>query len=88
MKIKDGFMLRDVAGFSLVVPINAEASFQGMMRLNGTGKFLWQQLEKEADEVALVSALCESYDIDEAAAKEDVAAFLLRLDSLGVLEKQ
>lgn len=48
MKIKDGFMLSEVAGSYVVVPVGAvQADFTGMITLNPVGAFLWGKLEKE-----------------------------------------
>ena len=45
MKIKDGFMLREVASQTMVVAIGeASKTFNGIIRLNPTGKFLWEKL--------------------------------------------
>mgnify|MGYP000829823905 CR=1 FL=1 len=42
MKIKKGFVLRDVAGRSVVVATGAAAKkFRGMIMLNDTGKEIW-----------------------------------------------
>ncbi len=42
MKIKKGFVLRDVAGRSVVVATGAAAKrFRGMVMLNETGKEIW-----------------------------------------------
>ena len=47
IKIKDNFMLREVAGSYAVVPVgNASTSFKGMISLNETGAFLWRHLAK------------------------------------------
>ena len=77
MKIKNGLKLREVGGVNIVVAVGEMASkFKGVVRLNATGTFLWKILESGADESALISALLEKYDVDEATAKADVAAFL------------
>lgn len=45
MKIKEGFILRNVAGSYVVVPIGeATLDFNGMMSLNETGAFLFGKL--------------------------------------------
>ena len=45
MKIKEGYILRNVAGSFVVVPIGEAASeFNGMMNLNDTGAFLFEKL--------------------------------------------
>ena len=42
IKIKEGFLLRKVAGDHVVVPVGeAGKVFHGMIRLNDTGAFLW-----------------------------------------------
>ena len=47
MKIKKGFILLEVAGSNVVVCVDGELSFNGMITLNETGAFIWKQLEKE-----------------------------------------
>ena len=51
MKIKDGYILRDVAGSHIVVPLGAaELDLGGMMTLNEVGAFVWRALEQETTE--------------------------------------
>ena len=51
MKMKDGFVLRTVAGETVVLPTGGVTNFDMMITLNDTGKVLWQQLERAADEL-------------------------------------
>ncbi len=86
MKIKDGFILREVAGSYLVVAVGAAVKqFNGMINLNETGAFLWRLLEKGATEEEAVSALLKEYDVDEETAKADVKAFTNKLTEAGLL---
>ena len=85
MKLKDGFLLRQVAGEHVVLPIGQELAQNMMITLNGTGAFLWERLQSETDEDALVNALLGEYDVDEARARECVAAFVKKLESNGFL---
>lgn len=55
--------------------------------MNETGRFLWDKLEKDTDENALVSALLEEYEVDGATAEKDVKAFLEVLRKNNILEK-
>lgn len=87
MKIKDGYILSEVAGNCLVVPLCANTTFSGMLRLNETGKLLWEALQKDVTEEELVAALLAEYEIDEATARADVSRFLDSLHSCGALEK-
>ncbi len=82
MKIKEGYLLREVAGNSVVIPLGKSSlDFNGMITLSETGAFLWKKLEQGADEAMLVSAMLEEYDIDEATAKSDINSFLEKLRS-------
>ena len=85
MKLKDGFLLRTVAGQTVVLPTGDELDLNMMITLNDTGKFLWQLLEKETTEEALVQAITAEYDVDEARAAKSVGAFVARLKELDFL---
>jgi hypothetical protein len=85
MKLKDGFLLRQVAGQTVVLPTGAELDLNMMITLNDTGAFLWQRLAEDTDEAALVSALLEEYDVDEETAKNAVCAFVKKLNDNGFL---
>lgn len=86
MKIKEGFLLRKVAGETVVLPVGGELDLNMMITLNDTGAFLWEQLESETDENELAAALLAEYDVDEATAKKSVAAFVKKLNENGFLE--
>ena len=87
MKIKEGFMLRNVAGSAVVVPLGqAAADFNGMINLNGVGAFLWEHLQQDTTEEALQAALLENYDVTPEKAAEGVASFVEGLKKAGFLE--
>ena len=86
MKIYEGFLLREVAGNYIVMPVgDAAQRLNGMIKLNETSAFLFRVLEKGADEEALVAALLSEYDVEEATARRDVRAFLDTLRAAKVL---
>ena len=87
MKMKDGFLLRQVAGQTVVLPIGGDMDLNLMITLNDTGAFLWEKLQEETDEAALVAALLAEYDVDEATAKQAVADFVEKLNVHGFLEE-
>lgn len=78
MKIKEGFILRDVAGDMIAMP-GGDIDLNGMITLNETGAFLWKLLETETTVEALTAALMEKYSIDEATAKSAVEGFVAKL---------
>lgn len=88
MKIKNGFVRREVAGNNVVVAVGeAGESFNGMMKLNETGCFLWEKLEVGADRDELVKSLLEAYEVDEAKASSGVDKFISELEKIGCLDK-
>lgn len=86
MKVKEGFLLREVAGKSIVVPVGSELNFSGMISLNETGSFLWNCLTDTTTEEELLTKLMNEYDIDSEAAKADIDEFLEKLKKLDILE--
>ena len=85
MKLKDGFLMRQVAGQTVVFPCGDELDLNLMITLNETGAFLWERLTEETTEDALVAALLSEYDCDEVTAKQAVAGFVKKLDDHGFL---
>lgn len=77
MKLKDGFMLREIAGTWVVVPIGQRVvEFNGLMTLSESGALLWRKLEIGAEMEELVETVLGNYDIDEATAIADIKLFL------------
>ena len=85
MKLKDGFLLRQVAGEHVVLPVGPELEQNIMITLNGTGAFLWERLQAETDEDALVAALLGAYDVQEQLARQCVKDFIKKLEDHGFL---
>lgn len=80
MKIKDGYILRQVAGNSIVIAVGDEAvNFNGLITVNGAGTFLWNLLAEGATEEELLAAMRKEYDVDEETAKTDIAEFVDKL---------
>lgn len=87
MRIKEGYMLREAAGETVVVPFGEEAlNFQGIISLNETGALLWRQLEQGCEKKALVQALLDEYEVDAETAEKDVAEFLKLTGDAGVID--
>ena len=86
MKIKDGYVLRQVAGNSIVIAVGDEAlNFNRIITINGAGTFLWEKLINGADKDTLLRAMLSEYDIDEATASADIDEFLLKLKNADLL---
>ena len=86
MKIKNGYIMREVAGENVVIAVGEAArDFKGMIRLNPTGAFLWKLLESDTDETAMLAAMLDKYDIDEDTAKRDITAFISSVKGAGLI---
>lgn len=87
MKIKDGFLLREVAGSFIVVPVGSAAvDFGGMMTLNPVGAFVWRAMETQTDENTIVEKILAEYEIDRETAARDVHIYVEKLRGAGLLE--
>ena len=88
MKIKKGFVLRDVAGRSVVGATGAAAKrFRGMVMLNETGKEIWTRLQKGMDQDEIIRSMIEDYDVSEEKATADVQNLIGQMWENGFLEK-
>lgn len=86
MKIKDGFVLRNICDEFIVVAVGRQTlDFKGLIKLNESGAFLWEQLKTDRTEEELLAALLAEYAVDEATAKADIAAFLTSLKEADLL---
>ncbi len=87
MKIKSDFIIKEISGSTVVIPVGDRiVDFNGMLKLNATGAFLFNILKDDTTEEVLVSKLLEEYDVPEAKAKEDVTAFINKLKEADIIE--
>ena len=87
MKVKDGFVIREIGGKSVAVPTGATSrEFHGMITLNGVGRFLFEAMQEETDVQTLVEKLTAEYDVDADTARSAVVAFADKLRSEGILQ--
>lgn len=86
MKIKEGYLLRNIAGNQVVVPVG-KVDFDGMIKLNETGALLWSKLLRETTPDHLIEELLKEYDVEASVAEKDVEAFLSKLRGAGLLDE-
>lgn len=86
MRIKNGFVLREVAGQIMVIATGeASKDFHGMIKLNGTGKEIWLGLQEGLSETDIAKRLQEKYDVVYEKAAQDTRAFLQQMEEMGFL---
>lgn len=87
MKIKQGFVMRDVAGQAVAIATGeASKSFHGMVKLNDTGAVIWNGIEKGLDEADIAEQLAAGYDVEADQALKDVESFIARMRDAGLVE--
>ena len=87
MKIKQGFVVRSIAGESVVVALGeASKNFNGIIKLNETGRFLWDILSVGATVEELQAQMLEAYDVTPDIAKKDIESFVGSLRGAGIIE--
>ncbi len=87
MKIKNGFLLREVAGNPIVVPVGEDTvDFNGIITINETGKFLWELLSEGIEKEVLLEKFMKEYAVSEEEAKEDIRAFIQTLLDNDIME--
>lgn len=88
MRLSNKFVLRQVAGNWVVLPLSdATVNFNGMLSLNETGVMLWKLLEQGSTREALAQALTDEYDVTYDQALADVDEYLGKLERAGCLEE-
>lgn len=87
MKIKEGFLLKNVAGNNVVVPVGqATLDFNGMMSLNETGAFIFGKMIEGISREELIKAVMGEYGIDEQLATKDVDNFIKKVEGEDLFE--
>ncbi len=88
MKIRKGFLMRQVAGRNVVIATgDAARNFNGIIKLNESATLLWNLLESGAEESELVDTITETYDVDPVTAQNDVSMFVTKLKGAGIIDE-
>ena len=89
LKIKPGYMLREIAGHFAVFPLGSRTvEFTGVITLNESGAFLWESMTNEISEDELTNKFMLEYGVDTETARQDIKDFtkVLKDNDLLVLE--
>ena len=87
MKIKKGFVIREVMGQHVAVAVGEAArDFRGMVKLNSTAVDIWKLIDSGLDENGIVSAMLEEYDVDRETLCADVRKIISELCDGGFVE--
>jgi hypothetical protein len=88
MKTKDGFVLQNVGGEYILVPIGQRVlDLNGIITLNPTGQYLWELLAENRSEDELAVGVVEHFDVDPERARADIKTFLDEISRMGLIEE-
>ena len=89
MRINKEYVLREIAGDYIIIPVGATAlEFNGLITVNEVGVTLWNMLQEEVTMEDLVQGVLAEYDVQEEVAREDIQEFLDELVKDGILTKE
>ena len=89
MKIKKGFVLRDVCGEQVIMGEGLDAiNFGKLLVLNETAAWLWKQAQQMGsfNVELLAEELCGEYDVPVDEARKDVSETLQKWQEAGLIE--
>lgn len=89
MKIKKGFVLREVCGENVIIGEGLGAiNFGKMLALNESAAWLWKQAVEMGDFTleALAEKLCQEYEVSAEEALQDVAEMIGEWQKVNVVE--
>ena len=86
MKLQGEFVIREVAGETVAIPVGQTAlALNGMILLNPVSRVLWEQLQQETDLQTLVKAITDQFDATPEEARADIEDFLENLKKAKLL---
>ena len=86
LKLDKEYVLRQIGDDYVIVPVGKAAlDFNGMITVNETGAFLWEQLVKGTSKEGLLETLMETYEVTQEEAERDIDEFLEVLHANNIL---
>ncbi len=89
MRIKNGFVLRQVCGENVIMGEGLGAiNFGKLLALNETAAWVWKQAREMGDFTieTLADKLCEEYEVQTNEARQDVADLIDEWKKVDVIE--
>ena len=83
----DRFVSRSVGGETFVVPVRAGvADLEAIFTMNAVGTAIWSRIDGKTSVDALARSLAAEFEVTEAEAAADVAAFVELLAAKGLVD--
>lgn len=85
MKLKYQFVINEVADKMVAVAVDSD-EFNGMVKLNKTGAFIFEILKNDVTEDEIVAEMIKKYDATEEQLKETVHNFIESMKEKNIIE--
>lgn len=88
MKIKKGFIVREVAGTYIALATGElSKEYNGSLTLNSSAKFLFDNLQNDTTKSELINKMMNHFDnLDENTAKNAVDKFISKLEGENLID--
>ncbi len=83
--IKQGYVVREIAGECLAVPVDASSGAH-IVILNPVSKFIWEKLAAPRTFDELLAEILNNYNVSEEEASSDLKEFLDQLAQSNILK--
>ena len=88
MKIKDGYIMKEIAGSKVVMAIGAESNnFNGIITFNEVGAEVFSMLNGSNSIEKIIEVISEKYDVSGEIVKEDVLNVVEKMKEHGLIEE-
>ncbi len=86
MRLKYPYEIMEVEGQSFAVPMEEDANgFNGVIKLSKTAKVIFELLQEDTSEEAIVEAMSRRFDADKNILAADVHSIVAQFQKKGIL---
>ena len=87
MKAKEGFVLRNIVGEHILMPVGENiGKFKGTVLFNDVSAFIWEKLQNPITREELLEAILEQFEVEREVAEPDLDAVLKNMEEYGIIE--
>ena len=88
MRKNDNFILKEIGDNCILIPFGGEtSSLNGIIQLNETAKFMWENIEGDFTTDSLTELLIKEYNVTKEEAAESAELFISQMKEVGGIEE-
>lgn len=87
MKIKGEYVLREISGDYILIPIGKTAlTMNGMITMDEVGVTIWKGIQSEKTAEEILKGILEEFEVEEETARTDMEEFIAKLKEADLIE--